>query len=65
MKTFGGCVTFYGIGGAKLDPEVEAFLLKAKFPYAIGRDLQRPLRCSDMLCTDGEGLALWDIRSIM
>ena len=35
-KTFGGCVTFYGIGGAKLDPEVEAFLLKAKFPYAIG-----------------------------
>ena len=35
-KTFGGCVTFYGIGGAKLDPEVEAFLLKAKFPYAFG-----------------------------
>jgi long-chain acyl-CoA synthetase len=38
-KTFGGCVTFYGIGGAKLDPEVEAFLLKAKFPYAIGYGL--------------------------
>ncbi len=38
-NTFGGCVTFYGIGGAKLDPEVEAFLLKAKFPYAIGYGL--------------------------
>ena len=38
-KTFGGHVTFYGIGGAKLDPEVEAFLLKAKFPYAIGYGL--------------------------
>jgi len=38
-KTFGGHVTFYGIGGAKLDPEVERFLLKAKFPYAIGYGL--------------------------
>ena len=37
--TFGGHVTFYGIGGAKLDPEVEAFLLKARFPYAIGYGL--------------------------
>ena len=37
--TFGGHVTFYGIGGAKLDPEVENFLLKAKFPYAIGYGL--------------------------
>ena len=33
--TFGGHITFYGIGGAKLDPEVEAFLLKAKFPFAL------------------------------
>lgn len=38
-KTFGGHITFYGIGGAKLDPEVESFLLKAKFPYAIGYGL--------------------------
>ena len=37
--TFGGHVTFYGIGGAKLDPEVEAVLLKAGFPYAIGYGL--------------------------
>ena len=38
-KTFGGHMTFYGIGGAKLDPEVEKFLLKAGFPYAIGYGL--------------------------
>ena len=37
--TFGGHISFYGIGGAKLDPEVENFLLKAKFPYAIGYGL--------------------------
>ena len=38
-STFGGHVSFYGIGGAKLDPEVENFLLKAGFPYAIGYGL--------------------------
>ena len=38
-STFGGHISFYGIGGAKLDPEVESFLLKAKFPYAIGYGL--------------------------
>lgn len=38
-KTFGGRISFYGIGGAKLDPEVERFLLKARFPYAIGYGL--------------------------
>ena len=38
-KTFGGHMTFYGVGGAKLDPEVEKFLLKAGFPYAIGYGL--------------------------
>ena len=38
-KTFGGHMSFYGIGGAKLDPEVENFLLKAGFPYAIGYGL--------------------------
>ena len=37
--TFGGHISFYGIGGAKLDPEVEKFLLKARFPYAIGYGL--------------------------
>ncbi len=39
MKTFGGEIRFFGIGGAKLDKEVERFLLEAKFPYAIGYGL--------------------------
>lgn len=39
MKTFGGELHFYGIGGAKLDSQVEQFLLDAKFPYAIGYGL--------------------------
>ncbi|MBC34845.1 MAG: AMP-dependent synthetase [Bacteroidetes bacterium] len=39
MKTFGGELKFYGIGGAKLDREVEKFLIDAKFPYAIGYGL--------------------------
>ena len=38
-KTFGGRVRFFGIGGAKLDGEVERFLYEAKFPYAIGYGL--------------------------
>jgi len=36
MKTFGGRLKFYGIGGAKLNKSVEQFLREAKFPYAIG-----------------------------
>ncbi len=36
METFGGELQFFGIGGAKLDTEVERFLLEAKFPYSIG-----------------------------
>lgn len=38
-STFGGHLSFFGIGGAKLDPDVESFLLKAKFKYAIGYGL--------------------------
>jgi long-chain acyl-CoA synthetase len=38
-KTFGGCLKFYGIGGAKLNKTVEKFLIEAKFPYAIGYGL--------------------------
>jgi long-chain acyl-CoA synthetase len=38
-KTFGGRMRFFGIGGAKLDVEVETFLKKAGFPYAIGYGL--------------------------
>jgi long-chain acyl-CoA synthetase len=39
MKTFGGVVRFFGIGGSKLDTTVERFLLEGKFPYAIGYGL--------------------------
>ena len=38
-QTFGGELKFYGIGGAKLDPVVEKFLIEAGFPYAIGYGL--------------------------
>ena len=38
-KSFGGKLKFFGIGGSKLDPVVEEFLGKAKFPYAIGYGL--------------------------
>lgn len=38
-KTFGGRVRFFGIGGAKLDSEVEQFLLEAKFIYDVGYGL--------------------------
>ena len=39
MKTFGGELRFYGIGGSKLNRTVEKFLVEAKFPYAIGYGL--------------------------
>jgi len=38
-KTFGGNLKFFGVGGAKLDPQVEQFLRDAKFPYAVGYGL--------------------------
>ncbi|MBQ9660968.1 MAG: AMP-binding protein [Bacteroidales bacterium] len=47
-KTFGGRLHFFGIGGAKLDPEVETFLHQASFPYGIGYGLTEtaPLVCA-------------------
>jgi len=36
---FGGRIKFFGIGGSRLDLEVERFLLEGKFPYAIGYGL--------------------------
>ena len=39
MDTFGGRIHFFGLGGAKLSPDVERFLLEGKFPYAIGYGL--------------------------
>lgn len=39
LRTFGGELKFFGIGGAKLNKEVEKFLIESKFPYAIGYGL--------------------------
>lgn len=50
-KSFGGKLHFFGIGGSKLDPAVEAFLKKCHFPYAIGYGLTEcaPLVCNAMV----------------
>ena len=45
---FGGRIKFFGIGGAKLDSTVEAFLKKAHFPYAIGYGMTE---CAPLICT--------------
>lgn len=39
MKTFGGELRFFGVGGAKLNKTVEQFLLDSHFPYAVGYGL--------------------------
>ncbi len=39
MALFGGCLKFFGIGGAAVQPDVEQFLRDAGFPYAIGYGL--------------------------
>ncbi len=39
MKTFGGKLHFFGIGGALLSHDVERFMYEAGFPYAIGYGL--------------------------
>lgn len=36
IASLGGKVVFFGIGGAALDKQVEEFLFKAHFPYALG-----------------------------
>ncbi len=38
-KTFGGRLRFFGVGGAPLAADVEEFLKRARFPYAIGYGL--------------------------
>ncbi len=38
-ETFGGKLKFFGIGGAKLDNQVERFLMDTTFPMAIGYGL--------------------------
>ncbi len=39
MTFFGGQMRFFGVGGAPLAPDVEKFLIEARFPYAIGYGL--------------------------
>ncbi len=39
IETFGGKLVFFGIGGAPLAPDVEKFLIEAKFPYSVGYGL--------------------------
>lgn len=36
FETFGGELKFFGVGGAKLDDNVERFLMEGGFPLAIG-----------------------------
>lgn len=36
FETFGGQLKFFGVGGAKLDNNVERFLMEGGFPLAIG-----------------------------
>jgi long-chain acyl-CoA synthetase len=38
-RVFGGRLYFFGIGGAAIAPEVEDFLVEARFPYAVGYGL--------------------------
>ncbi len=39
LEFFGGNLAMMGVGGASLNPEVEAFLVEAGFPYLIGYGL--------------------------
>ncbi len=39
MTSFGGCLKFFGVGGAPLAPDVERFLFDSSFPYSIGYGL--------------------------
>jgi long-chain acyl-CoA synthetase len=39
LSFFGGAVRFFGVGGAALSGDTEAFLRKAQFPYAPGYGL--------------------------
>lgn len=56
-KTFGGHLKFYGIGGAKLNKNVEKFLIEAKFPYAIGYGLTET---SPLLAGANPGKSVYD-----
>lgn len=65
-KSFGGKLKFFGIGGSKLDPTVEAFLKKIHFPYAIGYGMTEcaPLitnACVGKTCVGSIGLPAYNV----
>ena len=65
-KSFGGHLKFFGIGGSKLDSEVETFLKRAHFPYAIGYGLTEtaPLitnACVGKTVVGSCGVAAWNV----
>lgn len=51
-RFFGGKLLFFGLGGAKLDPVIEDFLIKAHFPYAIGYGMTE---CAPLICAKKVG----------
>ena len=56
MKTFGGELRFFGIGGSKLDPVIEQYLREARFPYAIGYGLTET---SPLLAGSSPAMTRW------
>lgn len=58
IKTFGGKLNFFGIGGSKVDPNVEKFMRSAKFPYAIGYGLTET---SPLLAGSGPEITIPDV----
>ncbi len=58
IKTFGGKLNFFGIGGSKVDPNVEKFMRAAKFPYAIGYGLTET---SPLLAGSGPEITIPDV----
>ncbi len=66
IKTFGGRLKFFGIGGAKVDPVVEEFMKEAGFPYAIGYGLTEtsPLIAFSSVGKTRPGYIGWQVEGI-
>ena len=67
IKTFGGSLRFFGVGGAKMDANVEQFLKDCNFPYAVGYGLTEtsPLVCNVIVTKRKRigsiGVATWGV----
>ena len=66
IKTFGGRLKFFGIGGAKIDPVVEEFMKDASFPYSIGYGLTEtsPLVAFSSVGKTRPGYIGWQVKGI-